>query len=142
MILDEKTLEEIIRESNYKHLTKEELKPYFNMPKEILDEVKVQVLDANNFDTESFEEFLDEDTIKYPERREWYKLMLEAFTEHYSPVRHFRSNLFAPLGNHEEYNLKRQEERQVLYEIDILEKQRKEIEKTFISYIQLKEVSW
>lgn len=76
-----KTLEDIIDEVEYTLLSKEELEPFFEQLQDIKNEMSNMVT-QKGAEYESFSVFYSElSNIKYPDRKEWYKTVLDAIDE-------------------------------------------------------------
>ncbi|MEQ6355890.1 hypothetical protein ABNX05_14770 [Lysinibacillus sp. M3] len=127
LLIDDYSLEEIIREDDYTYLSKEELEPYFIILLEIKEEV-YKIYHSDSYSMEFFEEIIEQKKIKHIERSEWYSIMLDAIISSetilgissmpYSPI--IRRTI-APTNT--DYKDKKREKEQLIYEIEVLRKQ-------------------
>ncbi|MFC5734325.1 hypothetical protein [Cytobacillus gottheilii] len=75
------TLDETIEEDDFTRLTKEEIEPYFNQIKEMIDELEHKLISSENT-YNSFKEFhKDNEELKYPNRKDWYEKIFKVIDD-------------------------------------------------------------
>lgn len=142
LLLQGRSLKEIVKESEYDYLTIEELLPHFEVLLLIKDEV-IELFQDENFSSEWFAERLDMKNVIYSNRIEWYERMLEALIQFYTPKDPFSFNFpyqssFPTLSGVSDYKQKVKEKEQLENELIILKSQKQELVSSVNEYFQIK----
>lgn len=141
LLINDYSLEEIIKEDEYTYLSKEELEPYFIILLEIKEEV-FKIWNAAGFSKEFFEKIIEQKKIKHNERSEWYSTMLDAIIDFFSPDRGSITNLtyrsITPPPINTDYRDREREKEQLIYEIEFLQKQKQEQERAINDQLETK----
>lgn len=141
LLINNYSLEEIIKEDEYTYLSKEELEPYFILLLEIKEEV-VDIYKMNGGSKQYSVEFIEQKKIKYVERSEWYLIMLDAIIDTFSSTRGWISDIaYKTMGAssiNTDYKDKAREKEQLVYEIEFLNKQKLEQERAINNQLETK----
>lgn len=138
LLINNYSLEEIIREDNYTYLSKEELEPYFDILLEIKEEV-FRIYKIPNFSKGFFEEIIEQGKIIHNDRSEWYSIMLNAMMDVYSPggwLSDLTYKSIVPSPVNTDYKDKAREKEQLIYEIEFLNKQKAEQERAINNQLE------
>lgn len=142
LLLRERSLKEIVKESEYDYLTIEELLPHFEILLLIKDEV-IELFQNDKFSSEWFAERLKMKDVNHPNRIEWYERMLDALIKIYTPKDPFSFDFppyttFPTVSGVSDYKQKVKEKEQLENELIILESQKQELVSSVNEYLQTK----
>lgn len=142
LLLQDRSLKEIVKESKYDYLTIEELLPHFEILLLIKDEV-IGLFQNDKFSSEWFAERLEMKDVDYPNRIEWYERMLDALIKSYTSEDPFSFDFphyttFPTVSGVSDYKQKVKEKEQLENELIILESQKQELVSSVNEYLQTK----
>lgn len=142
LLLQDRSLKEIVKESEYDYLTIEELLPHFEILLLIKDEV-IGLFQNDKFSSEWFAERLEMKDVDYPNRIDWYERMLDALIKIYTikdPFSfYFQNYTTTPtVSGVSDYKQKIKEKEQLENELIILESQKQELVSSVNEYLQTK----